>query len=136
MKNFYVKNLAAEQVKRGDFTPVGFEVSFSASDNLKAMRIGLDDGAQLRLKGRIDRMDLCEDEEKLYVKIIDYKSGGTRFDLSALYYGLQLQLVVYLDAAMELVGRSNPGKKLEPAGIFYYNIQDPLVEKRTGQGEG
>ena len=122
----------AEQVKRGDFTPVGFEVSFSASDNLKAMRIGLDDGAQLRLKGRIDRMDLCEDEEKLYVKIIDYKSGGTRFDLSALYYGLQLQLVVYLDAAMELVGRSNPGKKLEPAGIFYYNIQDPLVEK-TGE---
>ena len=118
-----------EQVKRGDFTPAGFEVVFSASDNLQAMRIGLGEGQELRLKGRIDRMDLCRDQEKLYVKIIDYKSGSTHFDLSALYYGLQLQLVVYMDAAVELLERKNPESQVIPAGIFYYNIQDPLVEK-------
>lgn len=119
----------AEQVKKGDFTPAGFEVSFSAADNLKAMRIRLSEDEELRLKGRIDRMDLCEDEQYVYVKIIDYKSGNTSFDLAALYYGLQLQLVVYMDAALEMEERANPGKTAVPAGIFYYNIKDPFVKK-------
>ena len=57
-----------EQVKRGDFTPVGFEVSFSASDNLRAMRIPLGEGQELRLRGRIDRLDLCREDKNLYVK--------------------------------------------------------------------
>lgn len=75
----------AEQVKKGDFEPVGFEVSFSAIDNLKAMRIGLSEDEELQLRGRIDRMDLCRDEDHVYVKIIDYKSGTTSFDLAALF---------------------------------------------------
>lgn len=120
----------AEQVKRGDFNPAGFEVSFSAVDNLKAMRIALSDTEELQLRGRIDRLDLCRDEKKLYVKIIDYKSGSTSFDLAALYYGLQLQLVVYMDAALEMEQRRNPELDVVPAGIFYYNIQDPLVDKK------
>ncbi|WP_455437047.1 helicase-exonuclease AddAB subunit AddB [Hungatella hathewayi] len=120
----------AEQLKKGDFTPVGFEVSFSAADNLKAMKIPLSEAEALHLKGRIDRMDLCEDEEHIYVKIIDYKSGGTSFDLTALYYGLQLQLVVYMDAALEMEERRNPDKTVIPAGIFYYNINDPVIERK------
>lgn len=122
----------AEQVKKGDFEPVGFEVSFSAVDNLKAMRITLSEDEELQLRGRIDRMDLCEDEEHVYVKIIDYKSGATSFDLAALYYGLQLQLVVYMDAALEMEERNHPEKGTIPAGIFYYNINDPLVDKQEG----
>lgn len=118
-----------EQLKKGDFIPSGFEVSFSAADGLKAMEIPLSEEEALHLRGRIDRLDLCEDEEHVYVKIIDYKSGGTTFDLAALYYGLQLQLVVYLDAAMELEERKNPDKSVVPAGIFYYNINDPVIER-------
>ena len=119
----------AEQVKKGDFVPSGFEVSFSAVDNLKAMKIRLSEDEELLLKGRIDRLDLCEDEKHVYVKIIDYKSGNTSFDLAALYYGLQLQLVVYMDAALEMEERKHPGKTAVPAGIFYYNIKDPMVKK-------
>lgn len=122
----------AEQVKKGDFEPAGFEVSFSAIDNLKAMRIALSEDEELQLRGRIDRMDLCEDEEHVYVKIIDYKSGTTSFDLAALYYGLQLQLVVYMDAAVEMEERKSPGKEVVPAGIFYYHINDPLADKQEG----
>lgn len=124
-----------EQLKKGDFVPVGFEVSFSAIDDLKAMKIALSEEEELHLKGRIDRMDLCEDEEHVYVKIIDYKSGSTRFDLAALYYGLQLQLVVYMDAVMELEERKHPDKEVVPAGIFYYNIKDPMVEKKEKLSE-
>ena len=122
----------AEQVKKGDFEPAGFEVSFSAIDNLKAMRIRLSEDEELMLRGRIDRMDLCEDGEHVYVKIIDYKSGATAFDLAALYYGLQLQLVVYMDAAVEMEERNHPDKEVVPAGIFYYHINDPLADKQEG----
>lgn len=118
-----------EQLKKGDFTPVGFEVSFSAEDHLKAMRIPLSKDEAIHLRGRIDRMDLCEEDETVYVKIIDYKSGSTAFDLTSLYYGLQLQLVVYMDAALEMEERRRPDKTVVPAGIFYYNIDDPVIEK-------
>lgn len=124
-----------EQLKKGDFVPVGFEVSFSATDNLKAMRISLSEDEEIQLRGRIDRLDLCEDEEHIYVKIIDYKSGNTRFDLAALYYGLQLQLVVYMDAVIEMQERKAPDKKVVPAGIFYYNIKDPMIEKEVKMTE-
>ncbi len=122
-----------EQLRKGDFEPAGYEVSFSAIDNLKAMKIRLSDEEALHLRGRIDRLDLCEDGQQVYVKIIDYKSGGTQFDLAAVYYGLQLQLVVYMDAVMELTERSHPGKNVMPAGIFYYNIKDPLIDREAGQ---
>jgi len=123
----------AYQLRQGDFVPTGFEVDFSSLDHLKAMRIPLSDTEELHLRGRIDRVDLYEDDSKVYVKIIDYKSGGTRFDLAAVYYGLQLQLVVYMDAVLELQQRNHPEKEIVPAGIFYYNIKDPLVEKEDEQ---
>lgn len=118
------------QIKKGDFIPTGFEVSFSAADNLSAMKIALSESEALHLRGRIDRMDVCEDGGKVYVKIIDYKSGSTSFDLLALYYGLQLQLVVYMDAVTEMAQHHYPDKEIVPAGILYYNIADPLAEKK------
>jgi len=36
--------------------------------------------------------------------------------------------VVYLDAAMEMMERKNPGKEVVPAGIFYYHIDDPVID--------
>ncbi len=122
-----------EQLKKGDFEPAGFEVSFSSADNLKAMKILLSEEEKLYLKGRIDRLDLCRDGDRIYVKIIDYKSGGTEFDLASVYYGLQLQLAVYMDAVMELTKRQNPGKEIVPAGIFYYHIKDPVIDREAGK---
>lgn len=82
----------------------------------------------MRLQGRIDRIDVAEDEEHVYVKVIDYKSGNKHFDLAALYYGLQLQLVVYMNAAMEIEAKKHPGKEVVPAALLYYHIDDPTVE--------
>lgn len=118
-----------KQLQKGKFEPVHYEVSFSQSDELKALTIPISEQEEMRLAGRIDRMDLYEDEENVYVKIIDYKSGAAEFDLSSVYYGLQLQLVVYMEAAMEAEKRKNPEKTVIPAGIFYYNIKDPIIEE-------
>ena len=86
----------------------------------------------MKLRGRIDRIDTCEEEDTVYVKVIDYKSGSRKFDLAALYYGLQLQLVVYMNAAVELEQKKHPGKKIVPAAMLYYHIADPMIE--DGQG--
>lgn len=79
--------------------------------------------------GKIDRVDTCEDEDVVYVKVTDYKTGMKSFDIVALYHGLQMQLPVYLNAALELEERRASGKTVEPAGIFYYRIKDPIVDR-------
>ena len=100
---------------------------------MSAINIDLSEHEKMRLRGRIDRVDLCETDDKVYVKIIDYKTGNTSLDLVALYYGLQLQLAVYLDAAVELEQKKHPGKLVEPAGVFYYHIDDPILDQEEDE---
>ncbi len=123
------------QVQKGRFVPRQFEVSFSRADDLEAVRFTLGEEDAMHLRGRIDRVDTYETEDKVYVRIIDYKSGNTNFSLLNLCHGLQLQLVVYLDAALELTGKRHPGKETEPAGIFYYHVSDPMVEGSGAESE-
>ena len=122
-----------QQIRQGEFEPGEFEVSFSMEDSLSAINIDLSEHEKMRLRGRIDRVDLCETDDKVYVKIIDYKTGNTSLDLVALYYGLQLQLAVYLDAAVELEQKKHPGKLVEPAGVFYYHIDDPILDQEEDE---
>ena len=116
------------QLKKGAFVPERFEMSFSAIEDLDALNIALSEQDKMRLRGRIDRVDTCEAGDSVYVKVIDYKSGSRKFDLAALYYGLQLQLVVYMNAAVEMEQKKHPDKKVIPAAMLYYHIDDPMVE--------
>ncbi len=116
------------QLKKGSFVPEQFEMSFSMIENLDALNIALNEQDKMRIRGRIDRVDTCEEKDKVYVKVIDYKSGTRKFDLAALYYGLQLQLVVYMNAAVEMEQKMHPDKKVVPAAMLYYHIDDPMVE--------
>jgi ATP-dependent helicase/nuclease subunit B len=70
---------------------------------------------------------VCRKDGQVYLRVIDYKSGHTRFDLTSIYYGLQLQLVVYMNAAIELEQRKT-GDKVHPAGMYYYHIEDPMLD--------
>ena len=121
------------QLQKGSFTPENFELSFSMASDLDAVNIALSEEERLELIGRIDRVDTCKKEDKLYVKIIDYKSGTRKFDLAALYYGLQLQLVVYMNAAVELQKKKNPDKNVIPAAMLYYHVSDPMTETEKGE---
>lgn len=116
------------QIKLGQFTPKKFEMSFSSLSDLEAVNVALSEKERMRLAGRIDRLDTCEEDNICYVKVIDYKSGRNNFDIVALYHGLQLQLVTYLNAAMAYEKRENPQKEIVPAGILYYHIDDPILE--------
>ena len=116
------------QVRKGRFIPNEFEVSFSKADHLEALCFDLEQENHVQLSGRIDRLDTCVDDNRVYVKVIDYKSGNTKFDLLKLYHGMQLQLIVYMNAAMELEKKKHSHKEIVPGGLFYYHIDDPVVE--------
>ena len=123
------------QIKSGSFVPENYEVAFEYVNRLDAIQFTLGEEEKMHLRGRIDRMDVWERGQEVYVKVIDYKSGNTSFQLVSLYHGLQLQLVVYLNAAMELMRRKYPGREIKPAGIFYYHIDDPMLETDEEESE-
>lgn len=120
MERITVRTLWAlcNQIKQGAFEPAGYEMPFSHIPD-----------ESLNLRGRIDRLDLYEEEDRVYVRVIDYKSGSTFFDLGKIYYGLQQQLSIYLSAAMDYLKHRYQNKEIIPAGIFYYHIDDPIVAK-------
>ena len=116
-------------MEKGEFLPEDTEVSFRNLEQLSSVSVLLSEDERMRLQGRIDRIDVCRKDGKVYVRVVDYKSGSTKFDLTSIYYGLQLQLAVYLNAAVELKRRQQDGEEeIHPAGMFYYHIEDPLLE--------
>lgn len=105
-----------KQVQKGRFNPDKFEFQFEMQTS-----------SDISLVGRIDRIDTFHDEGKDYIKVIDYKSGNTRFDLLKLYNGVSLQLAVYMNAAV--------GDENIPGGMLYYHIDDPVLELDENAGE-
>ena len=109
------------QICKGKFEPVMFEKDFELP------------ASKLRLVGRIDRIDWYEEGNTRWLKVIDYKSGSTSFDLNSLLYGIQLQLAVYLAAAAELERRESPEKEIREGALFYYRMKDPVVDVEPEQ---
>lgn len=111
-----------EQMKMGDFHTVESELSFRM------------DGEAQQIIGRVDRIDTLETEDAIYVKVVDYKTGTKEMSLSDLYYGLQMQLIVYLKAAVDRrVDRQR--KVVIPAGVLYYHIEDPILQGKVSVEE-
>ncbi|MBV1822360.1 PD-(D/E)XK nuclease family protein, partial [Bacteroidales bacterium MSK.15.36] len=91
--------------------------------------IELSSGERVNLIGRIDRVDKLENEDATFVRIIDYKSGKQDFSLSDIYYGLQIQLLVYLDALLQEI-ENTMKKQVNPAAMLYFNMDDPLISTK------
>lgn len=106
-------------LKDGDFKPYQYEMGFK--------RVETVDDLKLEIKGRIDRLDCYEKDNKLYVKIIDYKSGNKDFSLASLYDGQQLQLVIYLGEAVQKLAKEYPNREVVPAAALYYRMTEPMV---------
>lgn len=105
--------ILTSQLSGSDFSPEAFERSFYHTDR------------NLSLHGVVDRIDTCETEEGKLIKIVDYKSGSKDFSMEELYYGLSMQLAVYMTAVL----REKEYKDSVPAAMFFYHIDDPIVEK-------
>ena len=124
------------QVRKGRFVPNEFEVSFSKADHLETLNFELEEGNHIQLKGRIDRLDTCEEDNRMYVKVIDYKSGNTKFDLLKIYYGMQLQLVVYMNAAMELEKKKHEKTSTKTGEEGCEEVPRNYLHRRVGTRSG
>ena len=121
-----VRTLTA-QLRAGRFAPELYEAAFGPDSDLAAATFTLDEGEKLLLSGRIDRLDTFTSGDDLFVKVVDYKSGSASYSLPEIYEGLQLQLVLYMAAAEELMQKKYPGKTIHPAGMFFSHLEDPIL---------
>lgn len=115
--------LIAEHMKRSGFEPIGYEVEFAEGGKYPPIMLELPSGIKMSLTGRIDRIDAMTNENGTYLRIVDYKSGNKALKLSDVYYGLQLQLLTYMDAVLE----DTNGVGLLPGGVLYFRLDDPIV---------
>ena len=102
-------NVLIRHIKAGKFEPKAYE-----------MRV---------THGRIDRVDTYQKGNEIYVKVIDYKSGNTTFSVKDTFLGMQMQLMVYLKDAMDVVKKENPDKSVLPAAGLYFHVADPYIER-------
>ncbi len=118
-------------VRAGRFDPSAFETEFGIGKELAPIVFELENGKKIVLNGKIDRVDIMSVDSKDYVKIIDYKSSNHEFSAEELYYGLQLQLLLYMDSYIAAF-KPKDGKNLLPGGVFYFKVSNPMVEENGG----
>lgn len=126
-----VENVA-EELKSSDFVPLEFELGFGDSGKLPAITLHVPE-ASLTVVGKVDRVDGWLKDGKLYLRVVDYKSGKKAFDLSDVRHGLNIQMLLYL-FALEREGKRLFGREIVPAGIMYLPARDVLVSQPRSAG--
>ena len=119
-----------EQIKASKFKPDSFEITFGRGNSkIPAIEIEVDKGKILKLNGAIDRVDKMLNDGSIYVKIIDYKSSSKSLDINQIYYGLQLQLMLYMNTLVQ-------SNNYEAGGMFYFKINEPdLINAEDNKSE-
>ncbi|MFZ3578657.1 helicase-exonuclease AddAB subunit AddB [Virgibacillus sp. DJP39] len=118
--------ILSEQARQSDFSPVGIELGFGPNQTLSPITLPLENGFELMLRGRIDRVDQALNRDDLFLRIIDYKSSARGLNLVEVYYGLALQMLTYLDVVLSQ-SEQWLGKKATPAGMLYFHVHNPMV---------
>ena len=115
----------AEELAVSDFEPLDFELDFSRSGDLPPVRVDCGD-FDLSVRGKVDRVDGWVHGGKLYLRVEDYKTGKTKFDLSNVWYGKGIQMLIYL-FALQAEGEARYGLPVVPAGVLYTPTKDPAL---------
>ncbi|MBR4538089.1 MAG: PD-(D/E)XK nuclease family protein [Clostridia bacterium] len=117
--------------KQSAFTPQSAEVKFGYPGGIPPVELTLKDGSKVYVRGIIDRIDRYAGDEGVYLRVVDYKSGAEKIDAARIYWGAQLQLLLYLRAAL------SQEEGAQPAGAFYMRVADPLLpdQEDTAQVE-
>lgn len=136
IKSVGIKNLIllTEQLKINDFKPTYFELAFGKNQSLGPILRSIK-GQTIALEGRIDRIDLLEENDVVYLKIIDYKLNDKKFDYDKFYDGISLQLFFYLNVLInkKLINKKGElffNKKIIPGAILYFilNKKEAVID--------
>ncbi len=105
---------------------------FAQQQSLDSLDFSLRNGKKLSVRGKIDRLDQTRLDEEIYLAVVDYKSSAHKFDFRDAYYGLAMQMVTYLDVALQNAVKL-VGKQAYPAGAFYLHVKNPLIDGEVAQ---
>lgn len=122
----------ANQSRRSRMVPKKSEVLFGrlgSQTGVSGLSFPLSNGGNIHVRGKIDRLDTMEIENQLYLSVVDYKSSSHRLKFDEIYYGLMMQMLTYLDTAVEY-SEDLLGKKAKPAGAFYAHVQNPYLRPK------
>jgi ATP-dependent helicase/nuclease subunit B len=114
----------ADELRNSDFRPLDFELDFSRLGALSAA--ALPDGGSLAITGIADRVDGWMHDGRLYLRVVDYKTGRKSFSLSDVWYGMGLQMLLYL-FTLDKCGERLYGSEATPAGVLYVPARDELI---------
>ncbi|NMA55209.1 MAG: helicase-exonuclease AddAB subunit AddB [Firmicutes bacterium] len=120
--------MMGKQAERGQLKPWLAEAKFGfdADAVLPGLKVRLADGTDLALTGQIDRIDIARSGDELYFTIIDYKSRPQNLTMAEIYFGLSLQLLIYLLVVKAGLEQLEEGEVF-PAGVFYFGLQEGFV---------
>lgn len=112
-----VLNHVQGEMGQSDFVPKYLELQISSdSVEFPPMELETEQGEKILYTGRIDRVDLCQDGDKLWVRVVDYKTGTKMFSLGNLLYGLDMQMLLYL---FTITSPQAALSGAQPAGVLY-----------------
>ena len=112
-----------DTIRFSDFNIYGNEIEFGEGKQYAPIELKLDNNQKVQIVGKIDRVDIAENEDGKYIRIIDYKSSVKNIDLNEMMAGIQLQLLTYLDAIAEK-------QDANPAGVLYFNLIEPIIKAK------
>ncbi len=109
------------------FRPVEFELPIGCPDEggIPSWVITTPEGATIRIRGKIDRVDTYCENGTTYLRVLDYKTGHTKFDMADILEGINLQMLIYLFSLSEN-GKAR-GKRIVPAGVLYQPADIPSL---------
>ena len=126
-----------EELKQSKFVPKLFELKIGdgMDDTPAAMSLITDGGHRVAVRGTVDRVDTFEKDGKIYVRVLDYKTGSKTFSPEDMAEGRNLQMFIYLGAILD---SKNPAFlhrlgsdecELIPAGVIY--AKTSVADKRV-----
>lgn len=123
-----------KHIRLGSMKPGMLEKTFdSAKDEVGSYLFELPNQIQMSINGKIDRVDVEEEDGTVYIKVIDYKSSARKLSLEEILNGEQLQLVTYSAIAYEIEKMIYPDKNIQIAGLLYYSFDDPVIEIESSE---
>lgn len=123
-----------KHIRLGSMKPGMLEKTFdSAKDEVGSYLFELPNQIRMSINGKIDRVDVEEEDGTVYIKVIDYKSSARKLSLEEILNGEQLQLVTYSAIAYEIEKMIYPDKDIQVAGLLYYSFDDPVIEIESSE---
>ena len=121
-----------DHIKAGDLRPSYLEQEFTAE-----FTANKPDGTEVpvTIKGLVDRLDTYEEKGKLYIRVIDYKTGVQGFDLLQIKEGTAIQLLLYTKLVTDILRNLNQDKDVVPVGMYYYKVKNPIMELKKDVDE-